>query len=69
MAKTIAQALSQVATKSRCPCCGHEIESTLGEVKKNPKFACPSCGGDCDVREAIAWVEIHARKSWLKRVA
>ena len=47
MAKTIAQALNQVATKSRCP----------------------SCGGECDVREAAAWVELQARKTWLKRVA
>ena len=69
MAKTISQALNQVATKSRCPCCGHINESTLGELKRKPKFACPSCGGDCDVREAVAWVEIHARRTWLKRVA
>lgn len=69
MAKTIAQALNQVAVKTRCPCCGHEIHSTLGEVKRQPQFACPSCGGACDVREAAAWVELHARKTWLKRVA
>jgi transposase-like protein len=69
MAKTIAQALNQVATKSRCPSCGHEVHSTLGEVKQKPRFACPSCGGDCDVREAAAWVALHARKTWLKRVA
>ena len=69
MAKTIAQALNQVATKSRCPSCGHEVRSTLGEVKRKPQFACPACGGDCDVREAVAWVEVHARKTWLKRVA
>jgi transcription elongation factor Elf1 len=69
MAKTITQALHQVATKSRCPCCGHIIESTLGEVKKRPQFACPSCGGECDVREAVEWVEIHARRAWMKRVA
>jgi transcription elongation factor Elf1 len=69
MAKTITQALSQVATKSRCPSCGHVVESTLDEVKKQPQFACPSCGDDCDVREAVAWVETHARRTWLKRVA
>ena len=69
MAKTIAQALNQVATKSRCPSCGHEVHSTLGEMKRKPQFACPSCGGGCDVREAAAWVELHARKTWLKRVA
>jgi transcription elongation factor Elf1 len=69
MAKTISQALNQVATKSRCPCCGHVTESTLGERKKQPRFACPSCGGKCDVREAVAWVELHARRTWLKRVA
>jgi transcription elongation factor Elf1 len=69
MAKTIAQALAQVPTKSRCPSCGHEVYSTLGEVKRKPQFACPSCGSDCDVREAVAWVEVHARKTWLKRVA
>ncbi|MFZ1070948.1 MAG: hypothetical protein WAN73_10015 [Methyloceanibacter sp.] len=46
MAKTIAQALNQVATKSRCPSCGHEVHSTLGEVKRKPQFACPSCDGD-----------------------
>ena len=69
MAKTIAQALAQVATKSRCPSCGHVIESTLGEVKKKPQFACPACGAERDVREAVAWVEIHARRTWLKRVA
>jgi transcription elongation factor Elf1 len=69
MAKTIAQALQQVATKSRCPSCGHETNSTLGEMKRQPQFACPACGSDCDVREAVAWVEVHARRTWLKRVA
>jgi transcription elongation factor Elf1 len=69
MAKTIAQALNQIATKSRCPSCGHETHSTLGEVKRKPQFACPACGGDCDVREAVSWVEMHARKTWLKRAA
>jgi transcription elongation factor Elf1 len=69
MAKTIAQGLNQVTTKSRCPSCGHVVHSTLGEVKLKPQFACPSCGGDCDLREAVAWVEVHARRTWLKRVA
>ncbi len=69
MAKMIAQALNQVATKFRCHGCRHEIHSTLGEMKKAPQFTCPSCGCDCDVREAVAWVETHARRSWLKRVA
>ncbi len=69
MAKTIAQALQQVATKSRCPFCGHEMHSTLGEMKRQPQFACPACGGERDVREAVAWVEVHARRTWMKRVA
>ena len=69
MAKTIAQALNQVATRSRCPSCGHEVHSTLGEVKRKPQFACPSCGCDPDVREAAASVELHVRKTWLNRVA
>jgi predicted RNA-binding Zn-ribbon protein involved in translation (DUF1610 family) len=69
MAKTIVQALNQIATKSRCTSCGHEVHSTLGEVKKKPQFACPCCGDDCNVREAAAWVELRVRKTWLKRVA
>jgi len=69
MARTIAQALAQVPTKSRCPSCEYEIHSTLGEVKRKPQFACPSCGGDCNVRESVAWVEAHARRTWLRRVA
>jgi transcription elongation factor Elf1 len=69
MAKTLAQALNQLATLSRCPGCGHVVHSTIGRLKKKPKFACPTCGGDCDVREALAWAEAHARASWLKRVA
>ncbi len=69
MAKTLVQALNQLATLSRCPGCGHVVHSTIGRLKKKPKFACPTCGGDCDVREALAWAEAHARASWLKRVA
>jgi DNA-directed RNA polymerase subunit RPC12/RpoP len=69
MAKTITQALNQVATKSRCPDCGHVVESTFEEMKKQPRFACPCCGEKRDVREAVAWVEFHARRTWLKRVA
>jgi predicted RNA-binding Zn-ribbon protein involved in translation (DUF1610 family) len=69
MANTIAQALNQVATTARCPSCRQEIQSTLGEMKRKPQFPCPACGDDCDVREAVAWVELHARKTWLKRVA
>jgi transcription elongation factor Elf1 len=69
MAKTITQALHQLATKSRCPSCGQVVESTIGRLKRKPQFACPSCGGDCDLREALAWAEAHARASWLKRVA
>ena len=52
MANMIGQTLNHVATKSRCPSCGHEIHSTLDEMKRTPQFACPSCGDDCDVREA-----------------
>ena len=44
-------------------------EKTIAQLKKKPKFPCPSCGGDCDLREAVIWAEAHARKSWLKRVA
>jgi transcription elongation factor Elf1 len=69
MAKTLAQALNQLTTLSRCPGCGHAIHSTIAQLKRKPKFACPSCGGDCDVREAVIWAEAHARESWLKRVA
>jgi transcription elongation factor Elf1 len=69
MAKIVEQTRNDVATKSRCPSCGHEIHSTLEEVKKKPQFACPSCGGDCDLREAVAWVEMHVSQAWLKRVA
>jgi transcription elongation factor Elf1 len=69
MAKTLTQALNQLATLSRCPDCGHAVHSTIGQLKKQPKFACPACGGDCDVRAAVAWAEAHARTGWLKRVA
>jgi transcription elongation factor Elf1 len=69
MTKSSEQNKNQVATKSRCPSCGHEIQSTLEEVKMKPQFACPSCGDDCDVREAVAWLELHISQSWLKRVA
>lgn len=69
MAKTLTQALHQLTTVSRCPDCGHAVHSTIGQLKKQPKFPCPSCGGDCDVRAAVAWAEAHARTSWLKRVA
>ncbi len=69
MAKTVAHASEQVPTKSRCPSCGHVVESTLEAMKLKPQFPCPSCGGDCDVREAVAWVEIRIGHTWLKRVA
>lgn len=69
MAKTVAHTQDDVVTRSRCPCCGHVVESTLDAMKRKPQFACPSCGGDCDVREAVAWVEIRIGRTWLKRVA
>ncbi len=69
MSKIIGQAKNAVPTKSRCPSCGHEIHSTLDEMKKTPQFACPSCGDACDVREAVAWLELHVSQTWLKRVA
>ena len=69
MAKTMKQALAQIATRSRCPCCGHLFEASLDEVKQKPKFDCPECGGKRDLREAAAWLEGHLRRTWLKRVA
>jgi DNA-directed RNA polymerase subunit RPC12/RpoP len=69
MARTIKQALAQISTLSRCPSCGHISEAKLGEVKQNPEFACPDCGGKRDLRESAAWLELRVRRDWLKRVA
>jgi transcription elongation factor Elf1 len=69
MSKIFEQTKNLVATKSRCPSCGHEVHSTLEAMKNKPQFACPSCGDDRDVREAVAWLEMHLSQTWLKRVA
>lgn len=34
-----------------CPNCGRDFQRTLGEVKRQPKFACPGCGADVDATD------------------